>query len=310
MIIDVHAHVFPRVRGLTRKGPTRSLGYGLVAEGNETVRVLPPYNAETAYTPEMLMANLSWAGVDKAVLLQGSFYGEWNDYAIEAVKRYPGKLCAMAYLDPWTEGCRDDLARLIELDVFNGIKLECSEASGFCGIYPDARLDDPDLEWLWQQLHKHGLTLVLDLGAVGSRSYQTSAISRIAREYPDLKIVIAHLAQPRPSVEADAEAWRQWEEQLALGHLPNIWFDCAALPAYLPQEIFPFPAAGRYLRMAIERLGPAKVMWGSDQPGLLVHASLPDLVKMTRVHLSLLSPDDQELILGGNAQEIYFRGVR
>lgn len=309
MLIDVHAHVFPRVRGLTRKGSTRSLGYGLVAEGNETVRVLPPYNSETAYTPEMLMVNMGWAGVDKAVLLQGSFYGEWNDYAIEAVHRYPGKLCAMAYLDPWSNGCKDALARLIDLEVFSGIKLECSEASGFCGIYPNARLDDPGLEWLWQKLQHLGLILVLDLGAVGSLSYQTSAIYRLAGNYPDFKIVIAHLAQPRPSVEADAKSLKLWEEQLALGLLPNVWFDCAALPAYLPLETFPFPTAGRYLRMAIEIIGPAKVMWGSDQPGLLVHASLPDLVKMTRFHLDFLSPDDQELVLGGNAQEIYFQGV-
>jgi predicted TIM-barrel fold metal-dependent hydrolase len=257
----------------------------------------------------MLMANLDWAGVDRAVLLQGSFYGEWNDYAIEAVNHYPGKLCAMAYLDPWVEGWKNELARLIDLDSFRGIKLECSEASGCFGLHPNARLDDPDLDWLWQKLQLHGLILVLDLGAVGSRSYQTSAIFRIAGNYPDLKIVIAHLAQPRPAVEADATSWKLWEEQLTLGLLPNVWFDCAALPAYLPLETFPFPTAGRYLHTAIESIGPAKVMWGSDQPGLLVHASLPDLVKMTHFHLDFLSPDDQELVLGGNAQEIYFQGV-
>ncbi|RPI86256.1 MAG: hypothetical protein EHM41_09140 [Chloroflexi bacterium] len=96
-----------------------------------------------------------------------------------------------------------------------------------------------------------------------------------------------------------------WEEQIDLGLLPNIWFDCAALPAYTPDEDFPFPTAGRYLRMAVDRIGPGKIIWGSDQPGLLQIASLPQLFKMAKLHTSFLDPKDQGLILGGNAAKVF-----
>ena len=90
MIIDAHAHIFPEVRGATGRGSTRGPGYGRIAVGDEETQLLPPYNEKTVFTPEMLIANMDWAGVDKTVLLQGPFYGACNSYVLEALNRYPG----------------------------------------------------------------------------------------------------------------------------------------------------------------------------------------------------------------------------
>ncbi|MGD2156604.1 MAG: amidohydrolase family protein [Anaerolineales bacterium] len=306
MIVDVHAHVFPEVRGMTGAGPTRGLGYGLVSIGGENIVLMPPYNEKTVFTPEMLVANMDWAGVDKAVLLQAPFYGECNPYVIEALKRYPQRLVGAAYFDPWAPD--DQQAKLEEIlasETFRAIKLECSEQAGLCGIYPEADLGAPELEWLWRDLEHQGLVLVLDLGSVGSRSYQTDAVRRIAQGHPDLKIVVAHLGQPKPNIQADAELKKLWVKQISLGQLPNVWFDCSALPAYLPDDDFPFPSAGKNLQEAINRIGPAKVMWGSDIPGLLSRAIYPQLVKMAHLHTAFLSPSEQDMILWKNASQVF-----
>ena len=96
-----------------------------------------------------------------------------------------------------------------------------------------------------------------------------------------------------------------WLEPIDLGHLPNVWFDSSALPAYLPDEDWPYPSAERYLRLAIERIGPDKVMWGSDAPGLLLHASYPRLVELAALHTRSLSPREREMVLGRNALRVY-----
>ncbi len=70
MLIDAHAHIFPQINGRIGSGPTRGAGYGRLTAGPETIQLIPPYGLETIFTPEMLIANLDWAGVDKAVLLQ------------------------------------------------------------------------------------------------------------------------------------------------------------------------------------------------------------------------------------------------
>ena len=109
----------------------------------------------------MMVANMDWAEVERAVLLQGTFYGACNDYAWRVAERYAERLLALAYVDPW----RGDLeAQWEKVAGFVGVKMECSVKTGFLGLYPGARLDDPELNWFWGKLSESGKVLVLDLG--------------------------------------------------------------------------------------------------------------------------------------------------
>ena len=309
MLVDAHNHIFPRIHGLNASGLTRGLGYGRAMIGADEVQVTPPFGEGLAYTPETLLANMDWAGVDRAVLLQGPFYGECNRYVQDALQRYPDRLVGAAYFDPWMADSRRTFEEILgkgELEApFRAVKMECSVPTGLCGIHPQARLDAPDLAWLWPELERRGLILVLDMGGIGSRSYQTAAVRAIAEGHTRLKVVIAHLGQPNPSAEADIGLWQQWKEQIDLGLLPNVWFDCASLIAYVHEEGYPFASAERYLRLAIERIGARKVMWGSDQPGTLVHATYRQYVTLAKLHTRFLSPEDQALVLGENALQVY-----
>ena len=309
MLVDAHSHIFPRIHGLNAAGPTRGLGYGRAMVGPEERQVTPPFGKGLSYTPETLLANLDWAGVDRAVLLQGPFYGECDDYVLDALQRYGDKLVGAAYFDPWMEDSRSAFDELFEKGGmeagFRALKLECSVPTGLCGIHPQARLDAPDLAWLWRELERREQVLVLDLGGVGSRSYQTAAVRAIAERHPQLKLVVAHLGQPSPAAEADADLWRQWQEQIDLGRLPNVWFDCASLVAYVHEEGYPFPTVERYLRLAIERIGAHKIMWGSDQPGTLVHATYRQYAALAKLHTRFLGTRNQALVLGENALEVY-----
>ena len=146
---------------------------------------------------------------------------------------------------------------------------------------------------------------VLNLGAVASRSYQTDAVHVIANKHPNLRIIVAHLGQPNPMVETDPELWEIWLKQIDLGKLNNVWLDNAALPAYLSNEVYPYPSAARYIRIAIERIGPNKVMWGTDIPGLFSHLTYLQLVNLAKHHTKFLNQEEQAMVLGGNVIEIY-----
>lgn len=93
-----------------------------------------------------------------------------------------------------------------------------------------------------------------------------------------------------------------WVEQIELGTLPNVYFDTAALPVYFPDEMFPWPSAGRYLREAIERVGADKIMWGSDVPGLLGRGTYEQLLACVR---DALREDERPAVLGGNASRVF-----
>jgi L-galactono-1,5-lactonase len=304
MIIDAHAHIFPRVHGRVAAGATRGLGMGRIAVGDTEKQLIPPYGDSTAYTPKMILANMDWAGVDGAILLQGTFYGECNQYALEAQAEHPQRLGCACYFDPWAPNPRQTFADLA-LMPFGALKIEFSERTGLSGLYPDARLDDAELAWLWEGIEALGRVLVLDLGRPGDRSYQVQAVEAIARHHSGLKIVVAHLGQPQPTAEASSLLWRLWLELIDLGRLPNVYFDTAALPALLPDEDFPYPAAKRYFKLAVERIGPAKLMWGTDQPGLLAQMNYPQLLRLAQLHAEFLSERERDMFLGVNAKQVY-----
>ena len=267
--------------------------------------VLPPLAIKTEFPPEVLIQYMNWAGVEKTVLLQGAFYGECNRYAAEAIRRWPDRLLGQAFLDPWESGARQMFDEAVGELGFRGIKLELSEAAGLSGIHPDLRLDGPDVAWLWKEMAERDLLLTLDLGAIGSRSYQTDAVRSIIKQHPDLRIVIAHLCQPNPAAEHDEAAWALWQEQVALACNPNVYMDTAALPAYLQDEGYPFPSARRYIQNAINVTGPDKILWGTDIPGLLTVATYHQLVRAAYDHTDFLSAGDQAKVLGGNTMKVY-----
>ena len=161
------------------------------------------------------------------------------------------------------------------------------------------------MAWLWTELEQRHLVLTLDLGAIGSRSYQTAPVRAIAEQHPALRVVVAHLGQPRPTIDTDQALRALWQDQLELGRLPNVWFDCAALPSYATAEGFPFASVARYLLQAVDRLGPSKIMWGTDLPSLFLHATYRQLLDFARRPLAGLAPAELDLILGGNAQHVY-----
>ncbi|MFH1009166.1 MAG: amidohydrolase family protein [Candidatus Latescibacterota bacterium] len=309
VVIDVHAHVFPRLAGHIGVGSVSGLSYGRARMGNEEIQILPPFAEDVQFTPAALIAHMNWAGVDKAVLLQGPFYGVCNEYVLEAVRSHPDRFMGAAYLDPW-EQPRAQIEHLLETPEFCAVKMECSVPTGLCGLHPEARLDDPELAWLWQAIDEHGKRLVLDLGTAGTRAYQTDAVRHMAESHPGLNIVIAHLGQLNPEVEAESGLLGAWEAQIDLGTLPNVWFDCAGIPAYLTDEAFPYPTMKTYLRRAFDRIGPGRIMWGTDVPGLLTSASYPQLVSMARSHTEFLRGPDQEAFLSGTALEVFASAKR
>jgi len=114
------------------------------------------------------------------------------------------------------------------------------------------------------------------------------------------------LAQPPISHPDDPERHRRWEEQLLLLRRPNTWADVASLPAYAVGDGGPpFSSVGKYLRRAVELIGIDKLLWGSDIPGTLVHATYPQLLHYIERSCDFLSPADRRKLLGQNAMAAY-----
>jgi hypothetical protein len=248
---------------------------------------------------------MDWIGVDKAVLLQGPFYGEANKYIWRAVKKWPDRFIGAGYIDPCLRNARERFRKVIDELGFRIIKFELSEPTGLVGLHPDLKIDGKQMEWIWEKSEKKNIVITLDLGAIGSKSYQTKPLSNILDRHPDLKVVIAHLAQPPIGKEKDEQLDQLWQEQILLARYPNVWFDLASLPTYPSTEDYPQPTAQKYIWRAVKMVGAEKLMWGTDVPGALAHATYPQLFRFVARHCDFLSQSDLGKVLGGNAWRVY-----
>ena len=98
-IIDIHAHIYSRVSGITKGAPMTSMKWGKVKIGNEISQFLPPAFEDTNSTPETLIAYMDWCGISKALLMPNPYYGYHNDYFLEAIKKYPDRFRGVALVD-------------------------------------------------------------------------------------------------------------------------------------------------------------------------------------------------------------------
>ena len=77
---------------------------------------LPPYLTDLCHPPEMLVAQMDYVGIDRAVLHADPVMGMLNDYLADCVRRYPDRLLALATVREWEiekspESCVAEVAR-------------------------------------------------------------------------------------------------------------------------------------------------------------------------------------------------------
>jgi len=298
-IIDAHTHVFKKMSGFGYRGEAYLLEDGKVrwANGEETDFLLREYG--DSFNCEKLLKLMDSAGVYKAVLLQGSYYGFCNEYIYEAQTKYPDKLFGMGTFDPYCGDYLTIMKRLIEKLKFRGLKFEISAAYGMTGYHPDFSIISERMYPVWEYANNNRLVVSLDFGTFHEPSMQTNELARIAKQYPDIIFIVEHLFSPKKN---DFEKLKTNLDKLS--DYANINYTVASLPVSTGSEIYPYPTVCRYLEIAKEMIGAKKLMWGSDVPTTLIHAPYHDLINFI-ADSKVFNNSELEDIYSQNAKRVY-----
>ncbi len=301
--IDAHVHVFGILKGFRGEGELYPLGGGRARWANgQTVDMIPPDLGDKAFETETCYRFLKEKGVEKAVLLQGSFYGIDNEYTALAVKNHPDMFIGAGSYDPFTRYADQIYDRLTKELGFRILKFETSSGGGFMSYHPVfdiAEVFSP----IAAKCAQNGQVLVLDIGSPGMESFQPESVKKLAVTWPELKIVVCHLFAATRK-DAEEKQFEELKKSFQMLALPNVYFDLAAVPFNVWPEEYPYPTGLRFIRTAKEIVGVGKLMWGTDLPSVLFKSSYEQLSDYI-IQSGFFTEPELEQIFYKNALEVY-----
>ena len=165
--------------------------------------------------------------------------------------------------------------------------------------------DEKDPDWLLRPDVQRGLAAVRDAGLAYDllvRPRELQAALATARAFPDMRLVIDHIAKP-PIASGQLEPWSSLMEPFReLTHVScklSGMITEANWTAWTADDLRP------YVTRAFDLFGVDRVMYGSDWPVCLLAGSYGAVKQALEDSLPPLSPGDWAKVFGGNAVRFY-----
>ena len=300
LIVDGHAHVIEILKGYGARGEFRAIGGGRGRwTTGEEEQFFPAEYGDLGFLGETLVKEMDANGIDKAVLLQGGNYGFHNEYAMEVANRYPGRFTAVATLEPYSCLKEQILGHLIDDLGFKSLKFEISQTWGLTGYHPGLSLDNDAFAPIFARAERENMTVAIDMGPVGTESFDIWQIIRVMDRYPGLTMVMTHTLFPCNDGKNELRL-RMLEEMKN----DRLYFDIANLPPRVKPEPYPYQSQLDFLREARKIIPADRFIWGTDVPSVFndfTYAQLKNYI----LESDVFTRDELELVMGKNAVRAY-----
>jgi predicted TIM-barrel fold metal-dependent hydrolase len=274
-IIDAHIHVWTPRQDEFKRVP---------GEQN-----YPP----ASFTPEEYLALARPAGIDRAVLIQMSFYGFDNSYMLKAMRDYPGVFSGVAVVDAGAPDVEATM-RALKGQGVRGFRIAP-------GASPQTWLDTPGMTRMWRcgAAEQLAMCLLINPDALPSAD-------RMCQRFPETPVVIDHLARIGVGGKIrDADV----RQLCALAKHRLVYVKVSAFYA-LGAGRPPYTDLAPLIRRVFEDYGPRRLMWATDCPFQAqgVH-TVQASVDLVRRHLDFLGDEDRAWMLERTAAQVYFAGI-
>lgn len=243
-----------------------------------------------SFTPADLKPEMDAAGVDRSVIVQAA-HSDWdNRWWLQLTEEYP----FVGGVIGWVDLARPDVGQVLD---------DYRRHPGFRGVRATAE-DIADPDWIVTPEVRRGIgevaarDLALDLLV---RTPHLPHVPRLCEEFPDLRMVVDHLAKP-PIAGGDLDAWQRGIE--ALTPYPYLWCKLSGLLT----EAGPAPTVATIkpvVEFALDTFGAHRLMWGSDWPVCLLAADYQTTYRMMREAVGSRPARQLAQVFGGNAVQFY-----
>ncbi|MEX2309194.1 MAG: amidohydrolase family protein [Pirellulales bacterium] len=274
-LIDAHIHVW-----------TSDCAAYPLANGFDVCAMRP-----STFTLQEFLAHASPCGVRRAVLIQMTHYGFDHSYILDIIRQYSNRFVGVALID---ENATDLEEILNELRAGGIVGLRLVMLNRDANAWVDSR----------------GMQNVLRSAAAQNMAAcflcdpkALPAINRVCRQFPELRVVIDHMA--RIGADGDLNV-NQIARLCELATHRGLYVKVSAFYA-LGSKRPPYLDLLPMIRLLRDAFGAARLMWGSDCPFQVApgHNYRQSLELLTE-RADFLSDDERQQFLQGTAEQVFF----
>jgi L-fuconolactonase len=244
------------------------------------------------FLPADLQPVLAENGMDGCVAVQADQTEEQNTFLLALANNNPFIKGIVGWVDLRAENIEE---RLKYYQQFNLIK-------GFRHVLQG----EVNRALMLEDNFKHGVSLLAKYGFTYDVLIfpdQLKYASKLAREFPDQKFVLDHIAKPNIK-EDKIDAWAA--EIALLGECKNVYCKVSGMVTEADWAGWDNSTFAPYLDVIFEAFGTGRVMFGSDWPVCLVAAEgYRQMKAIVDDYVQRFNPREQEMIFGGNAVTFY-----
>ncbi|MEW4487681.1 amidohydrolase family protein [Thalassoglobus sp. JC818] len=246
------------------------------------------------YLPEDLEKEMAKVGVDQSVFVQTQHNIAENRWALEFANHYDFIAGVVGWVDLASPDCEEQLAEFQEHPKFVGIR--------------HVTQDEPDDDFIIREPIKRGLAVLQKHQVPFDLLFYVKHLKHaktLAEEFPDLPMVIDHLAKPR----IKEQVLDDWEANFrAAAQYENVYCKLSGMVTEADWNEWKVDDLRPYVDVALECFGPKRCMFGSDWPVCELAATYSEVFHALREQTSQLSDSEQADIFGETARRFYKLG--
>lgn len=243
------------------------------------------------FLPEHLKPLIDAAGVDKTVFVQTQHNVEENHWVLQLAQEHDWIAGVVGWVDLTSPQCESQVEAFKEHPKFVGVRHVVH--------------DEPEDDFIIREDVMRGLGVLEKHDVPYDLLFYVKHLphaATLARRFPELRLVIDHLAKPVIK-KGETESWMPSLVEAA-GY-PNVWCKLSGMvteadwDCWRPDDLKP------YVETALELFGADRCMFGSDWPVCELAATYQQVFDALTHCIGGVSESEQAKILGQNAIQFY-----
>lgn len=243
------------------------------------------------YLPADLEPQIQAVGIDHTVFVQTQHNVAENEWALELAEQNDFISGVVGWVDLANDQCEEQLLQFKDRPKFVGVR--------------HITQDEPDDNFIVRDGILRGLRVLEKHNVPFDLLFYVKHLKHareLARLFPNLSMVIDHLAKPRIKDHAVDD----WIENFrAAAKFPNMYCKLSGMITEADWENWQPADLRPYVETALDAFGPDRCMYGSDWPVCELAGSYEQVHSALAEVLGPLSESENAKIFGGTAQEFY-----